>query len=270
MIRVPLFSFIPGVPSEFRQKSEEDYSNTRKHKDRPIKDRPDETPSPMEMSKILRSRIINIPVSRPSRDSNLRQALLKSFPFRILLEAGFKIKPFGYNWREGDFKLPVASRGTSEPNTVVATDALSSCIGVAVGGEKIKEDGEFLPGAKTRVFHIYNFNKQPLEAIYESICAMQEQGLTVKVGMTGGRGSELGHFHADELRAMFSATEVEVMFDRTDNSEYAQELRKSGMREEEIQAMLFTPIASVIHKDHRVQHALELAQLIHSSEDRGL
>lgn len=223
----------------------------------------------MEMSKILRSRIINIPVSRPSRDSNLRQTLLKSFPFRILLEAGFKIKPFGYNWREGDVQLPVASRGTSEPNTVVATDALGPCLGVAVGGENI-QDGKLLPGAKTRVFHIYNHNEQPLEAIYECICTMQEQGLTVKVGMTGGRGSKLGHFHADELRAMFSATEVEVMFDRTDNSEYAQELRKSGMREEEIQELLFTPIASVVHKDHRVQHALELAQLIDPSEDRGL
>jgi hypothetical protein len=106
------------------------------------------------MARMLRALVDNLPIPHSARDEGLRRRLLGAFPYRLLLRAGFKLKIFGANEKDG---APVASRGTSIPNTVVATAGMGSCIGVAVGGENIK-DGKLHAGAKTRVFHIFTLN----------------------------------------------------------------------------------------------------------------
>jgi hypothetical protein len=103
----------------------------------------------------------------------------------------------------------VASTGTSKPGKLCMTDAMSVCIGVAIGG--VSQSGR---RANVRVFHVHSTDSIPSVSNY--IQRLKEQGLVhIGAALEGGTidGDEVNTDEANRLRSLFQQENVRVAFD---------------------------------------------------------
>ena len=171
----------------------------------------------------------------------LNQPAMTNLQSRLFtLHANSVLKIVGYNSNDGD---TVATTGTSKRNTLCFTDGMGPCIGVAIGGEKLKH-GVPSKGAKVRIFHVFPRNATSQHELRAYIQKLQQFGLTVKAAMHGGETtSPKSLAQASNLSALFSRMNVQVVFDETCEKREANK-----------------PLGVLIHANHAVQFVTELAQ----------
>jgi hypothetical protein len=223
----------PQYP-RFEQASLDEYQATRRHPNRPIKDR----------------RLMDFPpVELTASRAEFRQTHAENLQFirgnpqsrTVTLFANSLAKVVGYNSEEGD---TVATTGTSKLNTLCITDGFGPCIGVAIGGEKFDRRGRLLPGSKVRIFHVFPRNATSREEIGLYVQKLQSWGLTVRAAMHGGDvDSQRSVGQSRRLRALFSAMNVWVDFDETCERRFSSQ-----------------PMGVIIHNNHAVQFVTELEQ----------
>jgi len=186
-------------------------------------------------------------ISRQSaRDENLRRCIVNQFDRQVT-------KAIGFN---GEGHEHPATTGTSMPNTLCVTSGMSSCIAVAIGGEKFNADGEPIPGAKVRVFHIYPGtdigpgNTAARADIEKYIAKLQAEGLQVKAAMHGG-DYRLAYSNrlAKEMRDLFIENPP---FKESVKLEFDETCEKRGKK---------TPLGVIIEKD-RVVFKTEVAAVV--------
>ncbi|KAF1035356.1 MAG: hypothetical protein GAK35_04209 [Herbaspirillum frisingense] len=236
MTYVPRFAY-NLYTERFRQLTPGKYEEVRGHPGAPVKQRADDV-----SEEALQQTGDNV---RELAGGRGREASMRQF----ILNGRNTTKPAGFNGP----REPIATRGTSQPDTLCFSDWFESCVGLAIGGENIGKDGRALPGAKARIWHISGFEtdaqKAQLRAYIEKL---RSHDLTIRAGMFGGRAG----FSEDMVHAVeeFLAREFHISLEF--NETCAQRTGDD-----------FTPFGIAIQRNHKLQFVDDLRKLAYQDVD---
>jgi hypothetical protein len=211
------------------------YQSARTHQNHPIKDR----------NGTVRARVR---VESAGADATVPSC------YRFELDKRTTVKVAGFNGLipNDENTMHLYSTGTSQANTLVATDGMTACIAIACAAEnRDPYTGNTLPGAKVRVFHLLPFAHEELmpdevlKSIENYIEETKREGLTIRVAMHGGDrqddSSNMSTNTAQALRNLFQEQQIDVEFDET------CERRETD-----------TPLGVVIRDDNSVQFVTQI------------